>query len=102
MSENGNNLIQIGSLWKRTSKAGTAYLSGKLDDYALEKLQNAKPGDRLMIFRNTRKQAERDPDYSLKIASTSKADGMGNAQEAKPGAFTNSHGLEVSDSDIPF
>lgn len=48
--------ISLMGLWENTDKNGNKYLSGNIG--------NAK----VMIFKNTYKKAEREPDYRLYIA----------------------------------
>lgn len=49
-------LVRLCGLWEYTSRAGMTYLTGRLNR-----------ATRLVAFRNTRKQAETDPDFILFI-----------------------------------
>lgn len=84
----GSNLIRLCGLWKAHGEKGD-YLSGTLG--------SAK----VFLFKNRSKASEKSPDYFLCLAPLPAKDRPA-SEPAKPGAFVNAHGLDVSDSDIPF
>jgi hypothetical protein len=43
----------VGGLWLRDSKKGTRYMVGTMG------------GVRVLVFKNTKKRSEKDPDYTL-------------------------------------
>lgn len=49
--------IKLTGLWKGKSKNGETYLSGKVS-----------PTSRLLVFPNTHKKSEKDPDYIAYLA----------------------------------
>jgi uncharacterized protein (DUF736 family) len=52
-----SDMIELCGLWKSESKAGNRYLSGKLGNNVT-----------IMIFENTRKSKDSEPDFRLMIA----------------------------------
>lgn len=60
MSENKNNMINIGGLWLNKSQNGEIYFSGYFG--------NA----RLLIFKNGFKEKENQPDYVMYVAKAEK------------------------------
>ena len=53
-------MIQLSALWKKDSKNGRTYYSGKLGD------------GRLLLFKNEKKQDEKQPDLILYIVAEEK------------------------------
>jgi len=56
-----SNLIRLTGLWKGRSKKGTDYLSGSVS-----------PSSKLLIFPNSSKSKESDPDYVAYLAPNRK------------------------------
>jgi hypothetical protein len=80
-------LIRVMGLWENTDKRGNKYLSGSIG------------GVRVMIFANTFKQGEREPDYRLFISQRS--------QEERGGAAAGPMNTDLPpqtgpEDDIPF
>ena len=57
-----SEMVSIMGLWENTDKRGNKYLSGNLG------------GIRVLVFKNTFKQGEREPDYRLYIARRTQED----------------------------
>jgi len=55
--------IKIMSLWKNTTKDGDTFLSGNFGN-----------GRKVMIFKNTFKKTERDPDFNVFVCEDEKTD----------------------------
>ncbi len=55
-------LKRTGALWKKTDKNGKEYLAGQIDFGALGV-------SAIMIFENTYKEKENQPDYTLHIVN---------------------------------
>jgi len=51
-----NEMINVMGLWENTDKNGNKYLTGNLGSV------------RVLIFRNTYKKGEREPDYNLSVS----------------------------------
>ncbi|HZT71724.1 MAG TPA: hypothetical protein VFC10_18485 [Terriglobia bacterium] len=88
-----NELVKLGGLWRSKSKNGVDYLSGSLSEQALETLCAARPGDKILIFRND-SRTERGPDYTMTLAPR-RSDGPAPARPVTPDD-------PVTDDDIPF
>lgn len=56
-----NELLKLGGLWKNTDKNGNEYFSG-----------NYTYGTKLLIYRNTFKERDNEPDYILYITKQEK------------------------------
>jgi len=56
-------MIQLSALWKKDSKNGRTYYTGKLGD------------GRLLLFKNDKKQDEKQPDLILYIVAEEKRNG---------------------------
>ena len=56
-------MIQLSALWKKDSKNGRSYYTGKLGD------------GRLLLFRNDKKTDEKHPDLLLYIVAEEKRNG---------------------------
>jgi len=56
-----NNRIKIGGLWKNTDKNGNEYFSGGLNAF-----------NNILIFANTYKEKQTDPDFIMYIAEKEK------------------------------
>ena len=48
-----SDLKKIGAMWLKTSKSGNKYLSGIVND------------QRIVVFKNTKKDKENQPDYQI-------------------------------------
>ena len=55
-------LISITGLWKKTSKNGKDYLSAKLRSTV-----RLNEGEMLMVFKNTNKKTDTQPDWNLYV-----------------------------------
>lgn len=64
-------MIEIGAVWKQTSKKGETYLAGKLG--------NAK----LIILANDKKGNEKAPDYRILVAEPANSE-EGAAKQQQP------------------
>jgi len=91
-----SDMMSIMGLWENTDKRGNKYLSGNLG------------GIRVLIFKNTYKQSDREPDYRLNIAKRQPQEGGYNPQasagEASQVAPTNQapQAAPEKEDDIPF
>ena len=69
MAKQNENSIQAGAAWVKTSKNGNEYLSVSLDLPELLKALGVDPEGlekvSLMMFPNTKKSADNQPDYRL-------------------------------------
>ena len=54
--QNESKLVALGGLWESTDKSGSPYFSGRLG--------MAK----ILIFRNRKKESEKQPDYMIYVA----------------------------------
>ena len=82
-------MLNVCGLWKRTSKKGREYLTGRL------------AGTKVLILENTHKQTEGDPDYQLVLTQAlPRQDDLARRQEASYDA--NLHAASESDTDISF
>ena len=101
--QRSNDMLSIMGLWENTDKRGNKYLSGNLGSI------------RVLIFKNTYKQSDRDPDYRLNIAKRQPQESGGyqsaqhNAQasagegsQAAPQANTPPPAAPEKEDDIPF
>ena len=94
--DNANNnektpFLSVMGLWENVDKRGNKYLSGNLG------------GLRVMIFKNSFKQNEKEPDYRLSVTQSAprpRDENDANTQ-AKP-ATPNTYETPVVDDDIPF
>lgn len=90
-SDNGGNLIRLGGLWKKTGRNGTTFLSGTFGQAGL------------LVFRNTRKERDSDPDYVAFVAP-----GRERQRQAQPSSSRPSPAAQfeeppaLTDEDIPF
>ena len=78
---NESKPINLFGLWKNTSKDGNEYLSGNIGF------------GRLLVFPNTRKSKDTDPDYRLVIAERPQQDRQQGHQPQTP---------QDADGDVPF
>ena len=67
-----NDLIPLTGLWKHTSRSGTEYLSGSLG------------GAKLLVFRNTRKDKDSQPDWLIYIAAKPQRDDAEREPQRRP------------------
>ncbi len=67
-SGGSGDMMNIMGLWENTDKRGNKYLNGSLG------------GIRVLIFKNTYKQGEREPDYRLYVAKKQQQEGGYNPQ----------------------
>jgi len=91
----GGDMMSIMGLWENTDKRGNKYLSGNLG------------GIRVLIFKNTYKQGEREPDYRLNIAKRQQAEGgyrnpQDSAGESSQAAPEAPKAAPEKEDDIPF
>ena len=63
--QRSGDMLSIMGLWENTDKRGNKYLSGNLGSI------------RVLIFKNTYKQSDREPDYRLNIAKRQPQEGGG-------------------------
>ena len=98
--QRGSDMLSIMGLWENTDKRGNKYLSGNLGSI------------RVLIFKNTYKQSDREPDYRLNIAkrqpqedrggyNPSHQAAAGESSQAAPATETPPATPEKED-DIPF
>jgi len=64
--QDGNN--RIGSLWVKTSKGGTRYMSGIINVGGQE--------IRVVVFRNKQKRSDKSPDMSVFISKPAQPQGQ--------------------------
>jgi hypothetical protein len=55
-------LKKVGVLWKRDSKKNEEFMAGNLDLGALGE-------SRIMVFKNTKKDNDKQPDYSINLVT---------------------------------
>lgn len=72
------DMVRLTGLWKNKSGKGTDYLGGKLG------------AANILIFKNTKKQGEKDPDYIMYAAQPKKQQG---GQDASAGAAPEQDGF---------
>ena len=94
--QRSGDMMSIMGLWENTDKRGNKYLSGNLG------------GIRVLIFKNTYKQSDREPDYRLNIAKRQPQEGYHNPQasagetsQERPTSSAPQAAPEKED-DIPF
>lgn len=81
MSQQGSGeLVRIGALWQGR-EGSKAVLTGKMGDA------------RLLIFQNTRKESENQPDYIVCVAQQQRRDDGGQQARPNPGGVANSGGF---------
>ena len=92
---NNNNektpFLSVMGLWENTDKRGNKYLSGNLG------------GLRVMIFKNTFKQNEKEPDYRMSItqaAPRNRDEATDQTAQTRPN--TTNFDAPIVDDDIPF
>ena len=93
------DMMNIMGLWENTDKRGNKYLNGSLG------------GIRVLIFKNTYKQGEREPDYRLYVAKKQQQEGGYNPQASAgetsqaapaPTAQAPKAAAPEKEDDIPF
>ena len=64
-----SEFIKITGLWAGKDKNGNAYMKGNLNDKSIEALNTAleEGALKVMIFKNTYKKTENQPDYILNL-----------------------------------
>jgi len=85
--EGKTSLLRVMGLWENTDKRGNKYLSGNIGNM------------RVMIFTNSFKQGEREPDYILYVSQRSQEERTGG--QATP-QFENDQPRTQPEDDIPF
>ncbi len=93
-----SDMMNIMGLWENTDKRGNKYLNGSLG------------GIRVLIFKNTYKQGEREPDYRLYVAKRQPQEGggynpqasAGEASQAEPTSTQAPKPTPEKEDDIPF
>ena len=86
-----NNMIQITGLWKNTSQKGESYLTGYFG--------NAK----VLIFKNSFKDKDNQPDYKLYISAKKQPgdDGLGDDFVVETAPHKRKSGTDDS-NEVPF
>jgi hypothetical protein len=96
MNEQQSELIELCGLWRQRSQSGTDYLAGSLG------------GARIMIFKNTRKETDNQPDYRLLIARRQRRDDSGRQGSEGSGIPRGAHEPQSNpnqpptDDSVPF
>ena len=91
--EQKSDMLSIMGMWENTDKRGNKYLSGNLG------------GIRVLIFKNTYKQGEREPDYRLYIAKRQQQEGASYSANTQASSGEESQAPNVTpekEDDIPF
>jgi hypothetical protein len=84
--EGKTSLLRVMGLWENTDKRGNKYLSGNIGSL------------RVMIFSNSFKQGEREPDYILYVSQRSQDERSG----GQTPQFENEQPRTQPEDDIPF
>lgn len=81
-----SDMVSISGFWLNESKAGNKYMSGSLNQEAIDAIVSAGAGAKLMLFKVKEKKHEKSPDYSLMIAPPKEAPKAMEKQKS-PGGF---------------
>lgn len=89
-----SQLIELGALWKRTSKSGEEYMTGtiQIDGKAIE----------LRLFPNKYKKNEKQPDYRIMTESGDEQPAHASEPEIQTGNAVEYPEEEINPADIPF
>ena len=68
-----SDMASISGLWMQESKAGNKYMSGTINQEAINAIVTAGVGAKIMIFKVKDKKHEKSPDYSMMIAPPNEA-----------------------------
>lgn len=71
-------MIKLGALWDHESKKGNVFKSGKLN-------RDIKAGTKIVVFENTYKDKEKDPDYYIYLSEDRSEGGGSRNEDAGPG-----------------
>jgi uncharacterized protein (DUF736 family) len=81
-TNNKNPLIELGVLWKRKSKSGEVYLTGKIN---LKSIGGEDKDTNLLIFSNKNKTGDKHPDLRVyKGTPPVKTNTVAPAEQTKP------------------
>jgi len=69
-------MMKLGGLWKGTTKNGDLYLSGNLNY-----------GTKFVVFKNSYKKKENEPDYILYLDEINRENDQSQEQEQQPEPF---------------
>jgi hypothetical protein len=90
-------LLKAGGLWAKKNKDGGTYYSGKIEIDIL-------PGTSIMVFPNTYKTQEKQPDFKMFVSSIDKYTVSDKPPNLTTSSMANNFGSSsvISEDDVPW